>query len=369
MKTKLHHYSGAAAAFLIVGSPKVEAQVQYHDIEPDLYFEGNADPYYLDVNFDGNWDFKFWHNADMEDIWHGFSLTGCLGLLYPSYDYARVGTVEVSGQTFVVPVNYGEALFPFGWGSLGGAINMQYDNDLSTHALGPWVSPDDKYMGFKLLTVDDSLYNGWIRLQVDVCGYYIKDFAIADFHIPIVAGTGLPDPCEPPADLNVIAVGAETAKISWEAVDGATSYNVRFRKIGDPGWHTKLIAAPKNFAKLKLLNCDSDYEWQVQSNCDGALSDYTLLGNFTTLPCRLGDAHDVDFSIYPNPASNELHINFDESIENATMEIIDLTGKVIYSDQVNGYQATFDLTEMPAGVYFISLKSGDEIQRLQFLKQ
>ncbi|MBK7443982.1 MAG: T9SS type A sorting domain-containing protein [Bacteroidetes bacterium] len=364
MRTKLLSYSGAATAFLFAGSDQLKAQVVYGDIDPDVYITGDPADYFLDVNMDGEYEVYFAHTEDM--FLAGF---GCYGAVVPNYSYCFMNYAVDYGAswTFALKFDAGDPILE-AFNNPPEALNLQHVGGGSTYGLGPWISEDDAYLGINFFTPSGDQYFAWVRLQVDECGYFIKDYAYAPEGI--FAGEGLPvDVCEVPPSTDVTGIEAEKAKITWSDVTGATGYNVRFREVGATDWHEKTVEAPKTFIKLKTLNCDTEYEWQVQADCAGGLSEYTPLNTFTTLSCRLGETESVDFSIYPNPANGSLNVNFEEPVNNGIVEIFNFTGTLLYSETVNGYATTIDLSTLPAGMYFVSITADNVVQRQEFIKQ
>jgi hypothetical protein len=72
----------------------------------------------------------------------------------------------------------------------------------------------------------------------------------------------------------------------------------------------------------------------------------------------------IDFYFHPNPTSGEL--NPSQTLETvATVTVRDLSGRTVQSATLQAGTASFRL-EVPAGLYFVELKSGDlrHIQRV-----
>lgn len=65
---------------------------------------------------------------------------------------------------------------------------------------------------------------------------------------------------------------------------------------------------------------------------------------------------DKYFSIYPNPTDGIVNVNY-FGIENAnmTIEILDLTGKVVSSYVTSSYNYTLDLSQLSAGIYTMQI--------------
>lgn len=71
------------------------------------------------------------------------------------------------------------------------------------------------------------------------------------------------------------------ATLNWNAVSGATSYTVQYRKVNTTTWTTVTVTGPS--IAITGLTHTTNYEWQVMTNCSNSSSAYTALSNFTTL--------------------------------------------------------------------------------------
>ncbi|MBL7915728.1 MAG: T9SS type A sorting domain-containing protein [Bacteroidia bacterium] len=79
------------------------------------------------------------------------------------------------------------------------------------------------------------------------------------------------------------------------------------------------------------------------------------------VPCRIGELEESSFEIYPNPSSGIFKVVNGEN-EYATLEIKDVTGKLIYSSQLLDQETEIDLTKFPAGIYIAFLKTDNSTQ-------
>lgn len=61
---------------------------------------------------------------------------------------------------------------------------------------------------------------------------------------------------------------------------------------------------------------------------------------------------DVD-ALYPNPTTGKFYITFSKAIDNSTIQILDVTGKIIQQVKGSGTRLEFDLSTQPGGTYFI----------------
>ncbi len=81
---------------------------------------------------------------------------------------------------------------------------------------------------------------------------------------------------------------------------------------------------------------------------------YSFVGNCNTTTA----VNDIEntFSITPNPSSDVITIS-SANIENEKLEILSITGEVIYTDKLNSSEMKIDISEFSKGVYFIKAES------------
>ncbi len=78
------------------------------------------------------------------------------------------------------------------------------------------------------------------------------------------------------------------------------------------------------------------------------------------------------FSIYPNPTKNNANISFSSSGDAYQVQIISLTGNIVYQTEKVFYPEgtqLFELTlnKFKKGMYFVRLRSGDKVTKTQSL--
>ncbi|WP_338759356.1 GEVED domain-containing protein [Bernardetia sp. ABR2-2B] len=101
----------------------------------------------------------------------------------------------------------------------------------------------------------------------------------------IVSGADLggttPTTCAVPSGLNSSNIANTTATLSWNAVSGAVSYDARFRQSGTSTW-TNLNGNTSTSRNITGLTADTNYEFQVRTNCSASSSAYSSSATFTT---------------------------------------------------------------------------------------
>ncbi len=72
-------------------------------------------------------------------------------------------------------------------------------------------------------------------------------------------------------------------------------------------------------------------------------------------------------SIYPNPVVNELHL-MTQTTTTYNVNIINVVGDIIKKETNLNGNASITLSDLTAGVYFLTITSGNKTQRLKFVK-
>lgn len=72
------------------------------------------------------------------------------------------------------------------------------------------------------------------------------------------------------------------------------------------------------------------------------------------------EEQNLEISVFPNPANNELTISGDAEISN--LQIIAITGKVVYDNSlVSNSVVSIDVSDIPAGYYFVKMLVNSEV--------
>ncbi len=70
-----------------------------------------------------------------------------------------------------------------------------------------------------------------------------------------------------------------------------------------------------------------------------------------------------NFKIYPNPVSDQLTLELGDRIRN-TVELMDASGKVVYSNGLEKGTHIISMEQLPSGVYYLQLKESGQVFRL-----
>ena len=77
-----------------------------------------------------------------------------------------------------------------------------------------------------------------------------------------------------------------------------------------------------------------------------------------------------NFSIYPNPTANALTLKTTEPLTNATIQVSNILGEIIFTKQnQSGNQFTLDLINQLQGIYFIQVQQQGNVWRGKVVKE
>ena len=73
------------------------------------------------------------------------------------------------------------------------------------------------------------------------------------------------------------------------------------------------------------------------------------------------------FSIYPNPASNQLAV-YSKQLTVSTCTITDLTGRILFTETISSSETKIDISSLQSGIYFIEVKNANGKSIVKFVK-
>lgn len=182
------------------------------------------------------------------------------------------------------------------------------------------------------------------------------------------------DPCCYAPNVSVQNVGASTAVASWAPINTAYGYeyivsvNATLPQVIQ-GTYTTYTSA-----FLQGLSGSTQYYVHVRSRCSPTpLSGWTTTG-FLTQPAvsvnTVSGNNMFDVSAYPNPVENNLTVEINgKTTGNASVWLIDITGKVISNTPVTSNKVNVDMTSLPSGLYTVKYVDDVHNEVLKVTKQ
>lgn len=145
-------------------------------------------------------------------------------------------------------------------------------------ALGSWTVSDIDgdfyrpiYAGTYDLIIEAPCYQSVTLSSEAISNYQTK--ALADIMMtPLTPSV--------PGSLNVTDIVSSAVTLNWSSGTGS-SYDIRYRELGSGTW-IEVFGIDTNSYDLSGLNPETDYEYEVRSNCGANSSAYSTTDNFTT---------------------------------------------------------------------------------------
>ncbi len=207
---------------------------------------------------------------------------------------------------------------------------------------------------------------------VTPCGTEVDLGEMEDYCIEIVFDSLL---CPPPENVDTINFMGTSTDITWEKVDSAIAYTIRYRKVGDEEWEEAADTA-NQYSLSELEEC-SEYEVQVQAVCAADTSGYTESFVFAT-QCETNIdelAPDITVKVFPNPFVDYLTIDIDtgEALV-GQMELIQLDGRRIWHQNLGSITGNqrFDVHQagnLIPGIYLLKLNTSRGTMVRKLIKQ
>jgi len=123
-----------------------------------------------------------------------------------------------------------------------------------------------------------------------------------------------------------------------------------FNDGNDLGW-------PLNFQ-------DFDVSWYKGDLPSDTLLFYNWVNGITSSVNQV-NKNNTSLNIFPNPAQNYLKISVNNKQLNNTIQVLDLTGKIIKQFKIDNPTLTINIEDIPNGIYFI--KTGSTVKK--FIKK
>ncbi|WP_047246768.1 S8 family serine peptidase [Maribacter thermophilus] len=199
--------------------------------------------------------------------------------------------------------------------------------------------------------------------------YDVQDFSL------LISGVAITS-CNPtaPNSLSLSNAMENSVTLSWEEMTDAL-YEVQYRNENEDNWMTDY--STEAFKVLTGLQLNEDYIVRVRTFCSqNVASDYSMEYKFTfeggeTVTGDLGGYQTlsadgtVKFSVYPNPAVDQININSEMS-DAAMFRIISSSGTELKRGDVQNNQV--DVADLATGLYVIQVQDMGVNKSAKFYK-
>jgi hypothetical protein len=134
------------------------------------------------------------------------------------------------------------------------------------------------------------------------------------------------------------------------------------------GWTNNGLNTTFSASSLSLTNLQ-DYYTSVRS-VNAAGIDTTVISNgvWVVLPTGINNIENTLFVVYPNPTNNSINVVFDDS-QKRELSIVNIAGQTIINQMITTKQATLNVAELATGVYFLEVKTNNDLKTVKLIKQ
>ncbi len=207
------------------------------------------------------------------------------------------------------------------------------DGNSSSDQNPEYTYPADGTYNVCLVAGNSCGYSNTICQDVTVCGYPEASFTMSPDGLTI--------------DFTDQSTGNNINSWDWSFGDGNTSDEQ------NPS-HTYAATGTYEVCLIVQKNCGSQ-----DTICQDVVIDFS----------GISEQPQLVLNGYPNPTDGLFHINFTDELQNAQLEITDLTGKVILTQSVSGTFTETDVAELASGFYKIRIVHATGIGVMTLIKR
>ena len=142
--------------------------------------------------------------------------------------------------------------------------------------------------------------------------------------------------------------------------------------LADDAYYAAVLTEVNATSNIRILNDETvlqpSYASMIHLIGDATYSN----GNAFAIRMNMGvlgldETADANLSVYPNPSTEVVTI--ESNMTEGTIQIIDLTGKVVANQTVNGVATAFNTTALTNGIYTVILTNGSTVETRKFIVQ
>lgn len=185
--------------------------------------------------------------------------------------------------------------------------------------------------------------------------------------------------CDAPTGLQVTNIKGNRATLNWDAVSGASVYNIRIRPAGSVNWE---VFPDKTGTSLGFrgFSVGVPYEWEVQAVCSSGPTTWSGTCTFVAGDSASGNCGSAalltDLStlkVFPNPATDLIRVSYSiESEEKLELRLVDITGRTVERRIVApgmAQQTAINVGTLAKGMYILHLGNRSVRESLKVVVQ
>ena len=174
-----------------------------------------------------------------------------------------------------------------------------------------------------------------------------------------------------PEDISLEETEASSVNLTWNASEDAL-YEIQYKEVHQQNWTTEYISI-NNFSWKGLL-LDTTYSFRLRTFCSQNIaSEFSEVATFTfsgadtvleTLNALSADS-EIPFSVYPNPAVDEIQLNVQTS-ETSVYRIMSTSGVELKMDSATN--SRINVSDLPSGLYVLQIQDFNVNKSTKFYK-
>lgn len=188
--------------------------------------------------------------------------------------------------------------------------------------------------------------------------------------------------CGKPVTVATVNITGTSAQLKWKTASCAVAYQIQYRKGTTGAFTTITTPTADTTYTLNGLLVNTAYQWKVATICQNSplvISAFSALVNFITAASFDAPVADIDlragntsFSamVFPNPATSTAVLRISGSVQQVTVTLTDVTGKILWESQnIKGTQVNLPVEQLTAGVYLVNVSDGSHSKVLKLVKE
>jgi beta-glucanase (GH16 family) len=167
------------------------------------------------------------------------------------------------------------------------------------------------------------------------------------------------------AEYHVYSIIWSPDKITWY-LDGIKYHegNIKDNINGTEEFHKPMYI---------ILNLAIGGSWPGSPNSstqfpDTVFVDYVRVSQEAPLSSKVSNRAE-GFSLFPNPVSENMTIDVPKNVDNYTLDIFDLHGRLLMRRKMKNSQEIVSLGELENGIYLVKISSREQLSYMHFIKQ
>lgn len=170
----------------------------------------------------------------------------------------------------------------------------------------------------------------------------------------------------PTADLNLQCSTATASSINfdWDDIPGATAYNYSYT-VGSGPMVSGTVAAPSNFV-VPGVTSGQPVIFAITSVNGSALCFNPEVLTCLLQPLANAAFNDVAFIHYPNPATDVLHLEYDQPFSD--IAIYNTVGQQVLRQRIDANKAAIDVSGLQSGIYLVKVGTATAGRTIRLVK-